>query len=700
MKKRDKIRTKAIGVKLGGIRLKLIGAFLIPVILIVILGVLSTIKASEAIINNYEEAMKNTIQKTADYYGILFQNVDTKSKELSNDNTIRNYYGGAYAGDNSKESDTYNQVMAKVRSAESNDVNIGLACLIAPYGRCAITSGNITADSYAGLIADSEGKSILASGDAGVWSGRHRYMDALLSLNEASYGISVSRPVIGNSLKPVAILIMDIKTESIQMPLLSIELPEGSVCSLVTSDGREIGAQGAYEQQIFYGTGFYEEAVNEGAAGEKELELEGEEYIYVYAPVTGGSGCTIHALIPKAMVMAQADEIKGLTFIMIVIAIIIAFAVGMIMAFGMGQTIQKMNRMAGKAAQGDLTGSVKAKGHDEFSMLARHLEDMFEGMKRLIRGAANVSDKILYSSETVSDASEKMVNVSKEISDVIEAMETGLERQAEDAKKCLQKMDSLEEKVETVYKGVRQIEAFAGDTKVIVNKGIQAVGELDVKANETADITKTVIDNIMDLKAKSAQIENFSGMISNIARQTNLLSLNASIEAARAGESGRGFSVVADEIRKLAEDSMKAAGEINSIIQNIGQMTDHTANTAKEAEETVRQQSVALKNTVETLNDITRHVEGLSGNIGEITYGVKDIAEAKDVTREAVERITEVLNQTAVTANQVQAAAINQVNASEELSREAESLSMQSKELKGSIGKFRIASSEADTALE
>lgn len=687
------------GIRFGGIRVKLIGAFLIPVSLIIVLGILSTAKASEAIISNYEEAMKNTIQKTADYYGILFQNVDTRAKELSNDNTIRNYYGGTYAGDNSRESDTYNQVMAKVRSAGSNDANIGFAGLLAPYGRCASTSGNIKNDAYEKFIGEEEGKAVLQSEDAGVWSGRHLFIDTLLSVSEEDYGLSISRPVIGNSLRPVAILVMDVKMESMKAPLLSIELPEGSVCAIVTPDGREISAQG-YEEQIFYDRDYYTEAVNEGAAGLKEVALEGESYIYVYAPVEGGNGCMIQAMIPKAMIMAQADEIKELTFLMVIIAIIIAFAVGMALAMGIGQAIQKMNRMVGKAAEGDLTVSIKSKRRDEFSVLARHLGDMLGGMKSLIKGAASVSGEVLRSSETVSDASERMVNMSKEISDVIEQMEIGLEKQASDAKQCLQKMETLEEKIETVSAGTEKIEQFTDDTKGIVNRGIQAVGELDRKAKETAGVTQIVIGNITELKEKSAEIENFSSIIGNIAKQTNLLSLNASIEAARAGESGRGFSVVADEIRKLAEDSMKAAEEINRIVRNIGQMTDQTADTAKEAEEIVKQQSIALKNTVETFEDITRHVEGLSGNIGEMTYGVQDITEAKDSTKEAVERITEVLEQTAVTVSQVQAAAQNQVTASEDLNREADSLSVQSKELRDSIGKFTIASSEADTASE
>lgn len=684
--------------KVKSIRLKLTGAFLIPAGLIVGLGILSAEKATEAITVNYKEAIKNTIEKTADYYEILFQTVDMKSRELSTDNTVRSYYDGVYVNDRTRESDTYNQVAGKVRAAVNNE-NIGLACLTASYGSGVSTKGSMSLDAYRDYIVSEEGEGIIEAGENGIWSSRHSFLDEQLGISMEDYGLSISRPITGNSMTTVGILILDIKKKSIQAPMQTLEFPEGSSCAFVTPEGREITIEGENAEPVFSGTSFYEEAVGMRQTGLKELELNNEKFIYVYSPI-GETGCMLQALIPKAMVTARADEIKGLTYMFVIIAIIIAIATGMILAFGIGRAIQDFNKAVEKAAEGDLTVSVHTKRKDEFSLLGKYLGNMFAGIERLVRGAAKVSHKVLYSAETVSGASDRMVNVSKEISDVIEKMERGLEKQALDAQRCLHKMELLEEKIENVSEETGHITEFAENTKKCVDRGIIAIGELEGKANKTSEVTNTIIHNIEELKEKTSEIVEFTRIIEGIARQTNLLSLNASIEAARVGEAGKGFGVVADEIRKLAENSMKASVEIGYVVSDIGQMTDLTTDTAREAKKIVEEQTIALQNTVEAFEDIVSRVEGMSVSIEEITDDVNAIADAKEVTKEAIESINEVLQQSAATVSQVQASAMNQVSASKELSREAESLTEQSKELGTIISRFTIASSEADTVSE
>lgn len=673
-----------------GIKTKLIGAFLIPVFFIILLGTLSTKRASEVIIANYKEATESTVQKTGEYYNILLQMADAKSKELAESSDVRNYYGGAYAETAAKENDVYNQISSKTKAIVSSDANLNLACILSAYGRNTSTVAAIQPGKYEELLETPEGQQILAGNGEGIWSGHHTIVDEALMQKDSQYGLSVSRQVISNQLKPVAVVVLDIAMEALQEPLKSLAFPEGSICVFMTPDGREITAEGEHKEKIFYNQSFYADAVKgEQTKGLRELEYQGEDYLYIYSKI-GKTGSMICALIPKSMLTAQTDGIKSMTNMIVLIAIFIAVVTGLILAANIGSTINKMNKLVKRAADGDLTVHTVNKRKDEFGVLSKHLSGMLAGMKVLIQRAANVAYSIFDSAKTVADASGKMVETSKGISKVIEQMESGLEVQATDAKQCLDKMGVLEEKIEEVYTGTEQITQFIGNTIKVAADGLKTVGELEEKSKETSEITHQVIQNIEELEGKSQKIGGIAATINDIADETNLLSLNASIEAARAGESGRGFGVVAEEIGKLAAASMKASKQIDGIIMEIQKMTENTSLTAKKAETIVSSQEMALANTISAFSNITEHVGGLNDNISIITSGISDIREAKNVTMEAVENITSVLEEIAATAEQVKSTANTQVKSSEDLNREAERLSVQSAELQNAISSFTI----------
>ncbi|MEG1847054.1 MAG: methyl-accepting chemotaxis protein [Lachnospiraceae bacterium] len=673
-----------------GIRTKLLGAFLIPVVLIVLLGKLSTQKASEVIIANYQDATQSTVQQIGEYYNILLQTVSAKSAELATNNEIRHYYEGIYAGNTAKEGDTYNQITGKTKEIVDSDANIGHVCVLAPYGRSATTVSSITADKYAEFMEMPEGKLVAEQKGEAVWSGYHRTIDESLMIKDSQYGVSVSRQIVGNSMQPIGVVIMDVSMEAIQKPICNLQLPEGSKSAFITVDGREITAEGENTEKEFFGQDFYNTAVQSTEnTGLQEFEYAGQPYLYLYAKI-GTTGNMMGALIPEAAITAQTAGIKNLTNMMVLIAIVIAVLVALILAAGIGNMMNKMNRLAKKAADGDLTVRTDTKRRDEFGALTRHLGAMLSGMKALIQRAAQVSASIFNASTAVANASGKMVETSKGISAVIGQMESGLEMQAQDARQCLDKMSLLEEKVEEVHHGAKQISQSMTATIQASAEGLHTVEELEQKAKETSEITSSVITDIDELDAKSQQISGIVVMINDIAEETNLLSLNASIEAARAGEHGRGFGVVAEEIGKLATASMNASKQIAGIIQEIQQMTGNTASTARDAGALLSAQEVILQNTVNAFNNITEHVEGLDSNMNDITNGIRDIRDAKSVTMEALENITTVLNEIAATAADVKLNTSYQVQASEDLNQEAEQLSMQSGELQSAISSFII----------
>ncbi len=261
------------------------------------------------------------------------------------------------------------------------------------------------------------------------------------------------------------------------------------------------------------------------------------------------------------------------------------------------------------------------------------------------------------------------MTATRDISQTIENIEQGIVQQADDTEHCLTQMNKLSDQINQVYNNTHDIEQIAENTKVIAGEGIGMINELSGKSKATADITHNVIGKVEEFEMQSKHIAGFVTIINEIASQTNLLSLNASIEAARAGDAGLGFAVVASEIRKLADQSVQAANQIQNIV--------------KETE--------SLNRTIVAFNNINDHVKELVNNLNNVSLGIKTIENAKEDTLVAIESISAISEQTAAASEEMNATAINQLNSVELLRQSAAALASDSKKLEEVIKVFKIS---------
>ena len=216
------------------------------------------------------------------------------------------------------------------------------------------------------------------------------------------------------------------------------------------------------------------------------------------------------------------------------------------------------------------------------------------------------------------------------------------------------------------------------------------VADLSEKAQAATQIARSLVGDIEEVNARSEDINGFMGVISSLAEQTNLLSLNASIEAARAGEAGKGFAVVAEEIRKLSEETKEAGSRINQIVADIQKTTQNTTASAKRAEEFLQSQSDSIEGTVLVLGDIAHNVESLVTVLRTVTARIDNMVQGKNEVLDAIGSIAACSEQEAASTEHITASVSGQAQQANKLLQEAVGLEESVRRLEMSMDHFVV----------
>ncbi len=672
------------------IKVKLVIAFVIPVLFIIILGVVSYSTASGAIMKNFTEASESTIQKTGDYFDLLLNNVEATANDFANNTAVQSYFSGSLASDPMNESQTYTELNKNLISTVMGNQAISNAFVVGSYGKYiyTATNNNEQTNVYENVKVSSEGIAIDANSQ--LWITDREYVD---TINKRPYAVSYARKLTSNNVKSIGYIFFDVDLDYVKSTLEAVDMGEDSVIALVAPDGGEIitSKSKTFEDGRKYvvGESFYEEALESSdTSGSKYVQFDNKRHLFIYNKTS--DGFMVCALIPRSEILAQANTILYVSIIMVALSFIIALIIGGYLAYNISRSINHIMNKLELAASGDLTILVDDRGRDEFSVLGRSTNDMIGNVKGLIEKTKNVSGKVDTSVGVVTESAKELLKATKEITYAIEEIERGVVQQAEDSEDCLRQMDNLSDRINIVSENSEKIAKIADETTDIVGSGINSIAELKENAESTVEITHKVIEEILKLKESSKAIGNIVGAINEISEQTNLLSLNASIEAARAGEAGRGFAVVADEIRKLAEQSMDSANEIRRIVDDINHKTNDTVNIAKKAEDVVEIQGKSLENAEKVFDEVQLQFNNLVNNLEQITSGIETITDAKAQTIDAIQSISAVSQQTAAASEEVTETANRQLEQVEGLNKASEDLTVNSNDLAQAIDLFKI----------
>ena len=668
----------------ASIRTQMIIGFTVPILFVILVGVISYMKASNGLVTSFEESATKTINMAVNYIDVGMGTLESEAFVQSQNENITDYIFSSENDDQMKIYEMTQIVYAQLTAAQvANDFIQDIH--IIPKAQAKVLSTKTRGvEGFNDSIIDTDA-SVMTEKKAQVsWVGTHDTIDAKLKTSDKNYACSFIRQFKSKN----GYIVIDLSRKKVVQLLQGIELAEGGYISFVMNDGREISAGG--DEVTFSTTDYYKEgmAATEGSYN-TYVKVDKEDYLFMMAK-SSSKGFSICALVPKASVMKSAIEIKGVTVGIVVVAIIVAVFVGGLISVIIGKSIRRISKKLIKVSEGDLTIDMDIHTSNEFGMLAGNVKEMVNNTRDLIHKVVEVTSLVTVATENLSATSKDMTDSSEHITTAINEIDIGITQQAEEAQLCCNQMDELSNKMGIVNTNVNEIQILADQTQVMIQNGIDTMTLLTKQSQTTNEITQLVMTDVKALQKQSASIEQFIGIINDIASQTNLLSLNASIEAARAGDAGRGFAVVAEEIRKLAEGSVNAAQEIQKVVVDIKTKTEATVQTASKAETEVTSQVKSVETTREAFHSMSECVDRLLTNLKEVIENVENMNEDRQKTLDSIESISAVYEETAASSSIVNNTAQMQLELSKALMDGTKELEQRTEELKDAMRKFTV----------
>ncbi len=413
------------------------------------------------------------------------------------------------------------------------------------------------------------------------------------------------------------------------------------------------------------------------------IVVNGENYYAYYKPVKDDSGNIVGMVFAgrpskdvDAIIIKETSSVAVIAVIILLISIVICallvkgivrvviHAEGLLEGIAGGRLKIQLSGGAAKL------GEAARKRTDEIGLMINSMYDLVEKLQSMVLNIKTSTENLMRSGDSLESMASQTSTTADEISQAVEDISKGAVTQAEDIETATAQVAGIGEMIENIVSGVKELDEISLGIKKADDESEKIISELSVSNDRTNEAIRKIGASVRTTNESVGRIQEAINLITAIASETSLLSLNASIEAARAGEAGRGFAVVASQISKLSEDSNSSAKTIENIIVQLAADSEASVRIMDEVGEIIREQKRKLDETRDKFKDVSRGIETSMSETEKIYAQTKECDQARVRVTDIVQNLSAVAQQNAASTEETNAA-MQELNATINLLAEA-----------------------------